>query len=196
MRFRPGDEVRALWILAAAVLFGGSFYVQTRYQTAISASVDRTEWLYRQTVAGTRLVRQASHLRAVEQQAQSDLSRVSRNASLSDATANLLAMLHDSARAFDTRVVGVEPGTAQSGSSELQASPLTIRVNGKFRNILRFVENLSHHATLISVSDTEMALANGSEPDAAEPHLEATIHATLYRLLLHIHQEVRVAAAQ
>jgi Tfp pilus assembly protein PilO len=105
-------------------------------------------------------------------------------------------MLHSSAMAFDTSVVEVQPGAAQNSGAELQANALTIRVNGKFRNILRFVENLSHHSTLINVSDTEMALANGTERDAEEPRLDATIHATLYRLQLQGHREVRVAAAR
>jgi Tfp pilus assembly protein PilO len=182
MRFRPGDDVRVLWIAALVVLFGGLFYVQTRYETAISASLDRTGLLYRQTVADMRLVHQASHLRKIEREARIDLSHIARTASLSDATADLLTTLNGSAGKFDAHVVGVQPESGQSSADGLQANPVTIRVNGKFRNILRFVEDLSHHATLIDVSDTEMALANAGDRDAAEPHLDATIHATLYRL--------------
>lgn len=185
LRFRPGDDVRALWLAAAAILLGGILFAHARYEPAREASVSRTEWLYRETVADTRLVREASHLHALERQARSDLSRISREPSLAAATANLLATLDRSARTFDTPVVEVQPGITPATPEELQATPLTIRINGRFRNILRFLADLSRHSTLVSVSDTELALANGTQPEALEPRLDATIHATLYRLQPH-----------
>ncbi|HKU66885.1 MAG TPA: type 4a pilus biogenesis protein PilO [Candidatus Baltobacteraceae bacterium] len=196
LRLRPGDDVRAIWLIALGVLVAGFFYVQTRYQSEISAAYDRTEILYHRTLADTRLVQQASRLRTLEAQARDDLSRVSHDSSLAATTANLLGMLHASARTFDTRVEEVQPGNPQAGREALQATPLVIRLNGRFRNILAFVEDLSHHATLISVSDTEIALANDSQRDAAEPRLDATVHATLYRLEMPAEKELRVAPAR
>lgn len=199
MRFRGGDDVRAVWLLALCVLIGGSFYVQTQYQTAIALSHERTETLYRETVTNARIVRQASSLHAIQQRAQADLARISHDTSLSGTTASLLFMLHGSAATFDTRILEVQPGSAPPTAAvpkSLQATAVTIRVRGKFRDILGFVEDLSHHATLISVSDTEMAPANDSENGAAEPQLDATIHATMYRLALPDAKELRVASAR
>ncbi len=196
MRFRPGDDVRALVLLALGVLAGGSFYLHSRYQTAIEASYERTETLYGEIVANIRILREASNLRAVETQAKDDLSRVSRHSSLSVATADLLDNLHASARNFDTRIEQLQPGITQSETNALQATALTIRVSGTFRNILAFIEDLSHHSTLISVSDTEIALANSAGGNKAEPRLDATIHATLYRLSVPNNKETRVASAR
>lgn len=197
MRFRAGDDVRALWLLALCVVIAGSYYVQTRYQTAIAASHERTETMYRQTVADMRIAREAASLQAIQTRAKADLARVSHDTSLSGTTASLLAMLHSSANKFTTRVLAIQPGISPpaAATGALRATALTIRVRGEFRDILGFVEDLSHHATLISVSDTEMALATGEESREGEPRLEATIHATLYRLALPDDKEVRVASA-
>lgn len=194
MRFRASDDVRALWLLAIGVLLCGSVCVQLRFQTAIRAAHDRTELLYRQTVADTRIIGQASSLHRIQAQAERDLARVSREPSLSAVTANLLDTLHGSATAFHTTVLELQPAQAQAAAQELQAVPITIRVRGRFRNILQFVEDLSHHATLVRVSDTEMAVSNDAGPSEAEPRLDATIHATLYRLTMPP-KEVRVATA-
>lgn len=197
MRLRPGDDVRFLWLLTICVLIAGSYYVQTRYQTAIAASHDQTDTMYRQTVADMRIVREAASLRAIRARARADLARVSHDSSLSGTTADLLSMLHSSANTYATRVLAIQPdtGSTAAATGSLRATILTIRVRGKFRDILAFVEDLSHHATLIKVSDTEMALAAQDEHGTDGPHLEATIHATLYRLAIPDDKEVRVASA-
>jgi Tfp pilus assembly protein PilO len=196
IRVRAGDDVRALWLLAAAIVLGGMAFLHARYENAISASFARTESLYRETAATARLIRQAPRLETLYRQARGDLSRVSREVSLPAATANLLATLYASSRTLHTQVVDVEPGVTPNTPDELQATPLTIRVSGTFRNILRFVEDLSEHATLVSVSDTELALASGSQRAAIEPQLDATIHATLYRLQLRASPEATNAPAR
>lgn len=206
LRFRAGDDVRLLWIAALCVLIGGAYYVQTHYQVAIGASHDRTELLYRQTVANVRIAAESASLRAIESRAESDLTRVSHDSSLSASTASLLSTLNASAKTFDTRIVELRSGDvmpAQSGEKDdtltakaLQATPVTIRVRGKFGDILRFVEDLSHHATLINVSDTEMTVANDDEIKSPEPRLDATVHATMYRLVMQGGKELRVASAR
>lgn len=203
MRLRAGDDIRAVWLLAFCILVGGSYYVQTRCQTAIGASHDRTEALYRRTVADARIIRQSVRLRRIQTRAIADLTQVSRDTSLSGTTAQLLSILHASAQTFHTRILELQPGNAQAAEPQnddnlagkaLRATSLTIRVQGKFRNILGFVEDLSHHATLVNVSDTEMALAT-DESGEGEPRLDATIHATLYRLAMPDDKELRLASA-
>jgi hypothetical protein len=196
--FRAGDDVRLLWLLALFVLVGGSVYLQTQYQTAIGLSRQRTETLYRETVADERIVREAASLHAIQQRARDDLARVSQDASLAGTTATLLSTLHRSGAAFDARVLEVQPGDTKlpAGASPLRATALTIRIRATFRNILRFVENLSHHSTLISVSDTEMVPANGSKNRAGELRLDATIHATMYRVAIPGGKESGIAPAE
>ncbi|HET6894579.1 MAG TPA: type 4a pilus biogenesis protein PilO [Candidatus Baltobacteraceae bacterium] len=183
LRMRPGDDVRAAWLLAVLVFCVGLAYVQIHYHGAIQASNMRAEALYAQTVSDSRIIRQASQLRAVANRAQQDLARVSHDSSLPRTTAELLSTLYSSAKTYDARVVAIQPGAASSTANKaLDGTLLTIRITGSFRNILEFVEDLSHHSTLISVSDTEMALATGAPGNAAEPRLDATIHAAIYRL--------------
>lgn len=204
LRVRPGDDVRALWLIACCLLIGGSFYVHMRYGTAISASHARTETFYRETVAAQRIIREAAGLRMIQRRAERDLARVSHDTSLSGTTASLLEALHSSANRFDARVLAVQPEGAPSSAGKnaagadaaLQAISLTIRVRAKFRDVLGFVENLSHHATLVNVSDTEMSLAAGGDPGAAEPQLDATIHATLYRLEMPGGRKIHLARAR
>lgn len=204
LRVRPGHDVRIVWLCALCVLLGGASYVQTRYQTAIHAAQERTETLYRQTVADERTIRAAAGLRAVQARAQDDLAHLSQTASLSATTAALLSELDQSAHRFDSQVTGLEPGAVQPspdtkdrarGGGELRATALTIHVRGRFRSLLQFVEDLSHHSTLIRVSDTEMALAAGAGSEGSEPHLDATIHAIIYRLLVPKRAEYRIASA-
>lgn len=199
--FRPGDEVRALWLLVAAILIAGSLYVHNRYQTAIAYSYDRSEVLYRDTVADNRIIAQAVVLTRLKRRAQADLVRVAHETTLSASTANLLSTLHASAARFSTRITAVQPGEttvseASQGLPALQGSPLTIRLRGRFRDTLRFVEDLSHHSTLISVLDTGMSLAHDAGTDTSQPLLDATVHATLYRLRLPEEREASLAAAQ
>lgn len=196
LRSRPGDDVRALWLLAALVLCAGSFSIRTHYQRAISAANDRTESLYRQTVADMRIVQQSRRLHAIERQALDDLMRVSHDTSISASTANLLGTLQESARTYDTRIEELQPQSAQAETGALRATPWNIRVSGTFKNILAFVEDLSHHATLIRVTDTEIALAGNAQRDSAQPHLDATIHATLYRLQMPMLKELQDASAR
>jgi hypothetical protein len=201
MRFRPGDDIRILWILVVVVLLGGSFYVQTRYQSAISESYDHSETLYRETVADNRIIGEAAVLSRIEKRAENDLKRVSHDTTVSASTANLLSTLHASAKRFRTSIVAVQPGTVPASTASesepaLQPNSLTLRLRGTFRDVLGFVEDLSHHATLLSVSDTEMSLANENGVNGFEPRLDATVHATLYRLRLPGDQGLRFASAR
>lgn len=196
MRLRAGDDVRALWFAAIAVLIGGSLYLHATYDRGIAASYARSQALYRETVADRRIVRSAGRLKALQRRAQDDLRRVSHDSSMSSTTAKLLSTLERSAKTFHARILEIEPANAQAEANKaLEATGLTIRVSGAFRDLLRFVEDLSHHATLVSVSDTQLSLAGHGQTQAADPRLEAVIHATLYRLRMPGEKEDSRAAA-
>jgi Tfp pilus assembly protein PilO len=207
LRLRGGDDVRILWVAAVVIVCVGFFYVNARYQSEIGRSHERAETLYRQTVSDERVLRDAASLRATQERALNDLRHIAKDASLSATTADLLATLHGSASQFGTHVVQLQPGGAEAEpapvdksadvpSTSLQATAFTIRIQGRFRSIVRFIEDLSHHATLINVASTEIALSNGVDHHGPEPMLDATIHATLYRLHVPEQGETRIAAAR
>jgi hypothetical protein len=201
-QLRAGDDTRLLWLLAFSVLCTGAFQVETRYPPAIAASHDRTEILYRQSVANARLVQEATALRGLQQRAQNDLLRVSHDTSPSQNVANLLLALQSAAVLYGTSVLAIETQGASAGLQDsherdpaLQASDLKIRLRGQFANILRFVANISHRSTLVSVSHTEMSVSPDNRK-TSEPLLDATIHATLYRLQLADKEEGHIASAR
>jgi hypothetical protein len=184
---RSGDDVRAIWLVAFLAAGFGWYFIEARFEHAIRDTQARTESMYRRMVVNERIVQQSQMLSRVQATALSDLRRVSHETSLSATTAQLILALDSSAKRNGTPVTAVEPeavqprAVARQQDSSLSATGLTIKAHGKFRGLLRFIEDLTHHATLLSVSDTQLEVANG-EQERAEPKLDATIHATLYRL--------------
>lgn len=201
--YRPNDDLRALWLLVALVLCAGGYVVQTHYQTAIARTHQRTEDLYARTMRDMRIVRNAVKLREVERRVHADLAQVSQQGSLSGTTADFLATLQRSGESFSTRVLAVEPDAAPPNADEektalaggLTATGVTIRVNGRFRDVLGFIEDLSHHSTLIKVNDTELSVAEQDPANRIEPQLDATIHVTMYRLVGRPRKKERIASA-
>ena len=183
LRFRAGDEVRALWFLAVIILGLGSYLIETRYQFAIVQAHVKTESLYRETVANRRTIAQASALRHIQKVVENDLRSISQEQSISMTTAAMLITLQRSALQHHMVILGVEPGKSGHTDTRLLQTDLTLRVEGGFQAILGFIEDLPHQRTLISVTDTQLALAQGSNDTAGAPKLDATIHAALYRLL-------------
>jgi len=185
---RPGDDVRALWLLAAFIAGFGWYWIDARFERAIAAAHENSESLYRRTVSNERIVQQAATLSRWQNAALADLKRVSHETSLSVTTAVLVTTLDKSAKRYDTQITDVEPAAAAAKPAAsfardgaLSETALTIKARGRFGNLLQFVEDLSHHRTLISVNDTQLTVASG-EADRRQPKLDATIHAMLYRL--------------
>lgn len=185
---RPGDDVRVLWCLAFAFLAAAAYEVIANYEPAIKAVSAASEMLYRQSAVNERTVRQSSLLHALQLSAESDLRKVSPERSLAATTAALLTTLETSAKQHRVRVMSIDPVAAASPPKDgammdnrLLSNTMTLRIRGHFQNILSFVEDLSRHSTLLKVAHTELALSNAAQ-SAAEPTLDATVDATLYRL--------------
>lgn len=173
-------DIRLFWTLTTLLLFGSVFAVESTYRREIESSRAATETLYRSTVHNEQLIGRAAELRAAQAVAEADLQRISTERSLSAATASLISTLEDAATRDHAQIAGLDPGRT-TREDRLLATDLTLRVRGKFRNVVSFVEDISQHAVLLKVSNTELAVA--SQPEGApEPKLDATVHATLYRL--------------
>lgn len=180
---RPGDDVRAIWFLAVIVLVAAGYFVVDHFERAIAASHDRTESFYRRMVSNERIVQEAKVLSRIRDVARRDLAQVSHERSLPGTSASLILLLAKSAAYHRISVTGIEPGAATADVvSGLAAGGLTIKLRGRFSDLLQFVADLSRHECLVSVSQTEMAVSSG-KAIAGAPLLDATVHATLYRLL-------------
>lgn len=197
--FQPGTDVRAAWCAIIALAIAGAWSIENRFERPISASHVTIESLYRRTVVNERTVRQVAVLRRERDAAERDLRRVSADRSLSSATATLLATMQASAKANAVTVVNLEPSNEAASASKapagLAAVALKLQLRGRFRNILRFVEDLPAHSTLLKIVHTELALSN--RPGGSnEPDLDATVQATLYRLAPQAPSEEPRAAAR
>ncbi len=185
---RSGDDVRAMWFATVAIVAIGGYLVEARYEPAIAASRSSSEAFYRRMVAADRIVAQAGALQRVQRVVLERLSHVSSETSLSAGTAALITTLNHDAAADHLRVTGIDPAARAPanradpiGDRRLLATPVAIRISGRFADLLRFTEGLSHNRTLVGVTDVQFALAQGGAR-TGEPTLDATIHATLYRL--------------
>ncbi len=174
--------VRAPWIVTAALLAGGAYLIETKYERAIDASRASVEVLYHRTVANRRIVEHAESLRAEQNAAESDLQSVSRESSLSRSMANLLATLQDSAARYHSQILAVDPGRTAAVSEGMLATDVTVRIHGAFGDIVRFSEDLSRNAQPVKVSHTELAVSVDPDPMKA-PKTDASVHATLYRII-------------
>jgi hypothetical protein len=179
------DDAVAVWLLAVGVLALGGFAVHARYEPAIRSVRERMATLYARTAADEGLVRDASSLRVLERRCARDLEHVSRERSVTAATAALLRSLDRRAATFGTQVEEVTPVSAAAaahapGAQLLDSTEVTVRARGRFRNLVRFLSALSRGSTLVAVSGMDVALADATRVD--RPELEATIHAVLYRI--------------
>lgn len=196
VRLRAGEDVRAVWLCSVLLVLGGGFFIERHFEPAIAGARSRSETLYRETAADVRLVSEAAYVRAQERRARLELSAIEQDATLSESTARLLPVLHARAAAFGTSVRAVAPAGAATGAgTSLAAQPFTMTVRGTFRGVLGFIADLSHHSTLIGVGDAELAPVSGASRTGAQP-LDATIHATLYRLQHPTEEEPHAASAR
>lgn len=202
-------QVRALWLLAALILTAGLARVEVAYGAAIRTSQAEAQGLYARISADERTLSERAALARAERAANADLERLAKDVPLAISTAGLLETLERNAAVAGVTVEGVEPQAAQAvavpasqsaapvnaGGPRLLQTDILIRVSGRFGNLLRFIEALSHNRTLIRVSQTDVALSTASGVQSgAPPALDATVHATLYRLYVHPMEERPVAS--
>ncbi len=185
-----GSQVRIVWIIAVGVLLVGYYCVDFRYQRAIGLIGQQTQVLFEKTAANERIVSQAVRLRLEQQRVDTDMARLSKDQSEAAVTAAFLTSLQRIGNRSHTQILAVEPARSNSSLAaagsiahdSLVGIPVSIRANGQFGDLLRFVEGLSHLGILLAVSDTQLSVSAGIGTRAQTPALDATIHATLYRI--------------
>ncbi|HEV3153401.1 MAG TPA: hypothetical protein VGZ02_06345 [Candidatus Baltobacteraceae bacterium] len=204
---RAGDDARAVWLAAILVFALGLYFVESSYHERIRDLDMQTEVLNRRVAIDTQTLAERPALMRVQRLAQRDLETVARDLPLSMTTAQWLPNVERLAAHCGVAVeeVSVQPimaspvrdlpqSTAQApAASWLLQTDVTIRVRGTFRAVLAFVQGLSHDRILIRVTNTEIESARGGM-QGAHPALDATVHASLFRLQLAA-MEQHIAAA-
>ncbi len=186
----PAAAIAAALVCVAALVY----LMYVHYERPVAEAYRRSEWLYAQTAANEQIVAHAAQLKRLHARALANLRRISMETSLSVSTANVILDLQTSAQQFGITILSIEPGAqAQTAAlpvapspvkphTGLSQTPLTVRARGTFHPLLHFISALSKQRTLLSVNDTSFALAATAGKAHAAPLLDATIHATLYRL--------------
>lgn len=184
MHLRDGS--RLLWILASLVLLGGYRGIVARYEDALSKSSATARDLQTRIAANDLTIARAAVLRDTERGARNELTRISGENRLPRTTADLLDHLQALGRAFRIRVVSVVPQRGSATAAETQenliATPVMIEAQGEFRWMLHFIQELPRRQTLVGIDSAQLAISRSSVLPGAR--LSATIHATLYRLVL------------
>lgn len=176
--------VRALWSAAALLAVADCAYILHHFERHIALTQTSIESLYAMTSANERTIHDAAHLRAQRDAARRDLAKFDAAATLPSATAAVLEALERQARAHHASVTAVAPAAQPlpSNMRGLLPTPLTLRVRGRFRDLLGFLSDVAQRTPLVEIRHTELAPAQ--KPGAqAEPVLDAAIDATMYRLV-------------
>lgn len=186
LEHRIEDDARLLWVLAVTVLILGIYAARTRYEPAIAGANERGATYYARMTADERLLRRAASLKRVERTARAQLSGL-RNETLSAATAGLINDLQNAGSASGVRVTKLEPDSVPGQSAvpgnaaDLLPQEVTVEAQGRFASLLRFIGSLTRQGSLVQITGTRFALVSGPRA-GAQPVLDATIHAVLYRL--------------
>lgn len=178
------EAPRVLWLVAAFVLVAGYYSITTRYEQAIEVALTTSEHYYSATVANERIVHDSSRLVALQKKVDGDLVRLRTRDSIVS-TEQLLQVLEGAGRRFDVNVLSIQPeqiAINKEKTEGLAGTGLTIRIRGKFRGILLFIEQLPRRDALLTVDNTEMRLQAGDSAATADPILEATLHASTYTI--------------
>lgn len=183
---RPGEDVRILWLFALAIAIAGYAWIDTRYEGAISRSVDRSARLYEATTRDDGIVAQSRRLARVQERTSTHLRRFARAAKDRGPAVALDALLA-SARRFGVALRSFAPGSdpARPPSARaataggLRAAPATIEARGRFRDLVGFVADLPRHAALLEVTSTQVERI-GESADADDPPLSAIVRVRIY----------------
>jgi hypothetical protein len=153
-------------------------------ERAISAVRANVAIVAARTDADRRTIAQASSLRASERAAAADLRSFAGSGG-GDTLLNALRAVQISARSTGVSLIGVDPDAISPGEAtfagRLQALRVTLRVRGRFADLVQFLADLSHHGVPIEVSAVRIAPAAAAKTSSA-PAIDATIPAAVYRI--------------
>ncbi len=184
IRLRAEDRPRIVWLLALLLFMLGCRTIASRESSIAKASV-ATEELVRRIRANDRAMADAVTLRRSEQLAWADLTQISGGQQPAVSVAGFLRGLERLAGRLQLAVVSVTPSEStapKTARTALLPMPITVLVQGRFRSLVRFMQEATRQKTLIGLDSAQLMVS--SLPAARAFGLDATIRVTLYRLMI------------
>jgi len=97
----------------------------------------------------------------------------------SSETGTMLRAIFSASAMRGMRVVSIVPDVTDAGRAP-SASDYTVGVEGRFRDLLAYLQAISECGALVDVRSADVHLARAWAEDGAPPLLDSTVHITLY----------------
>lgn len=185
---------RALWMVAACILAGSYYGLETTYGREVQGLQAASQSDYVATLRNRKLIANAGKARALAVELERRLASVTRATSSSATLATFLQDLDASAQTDSCQLLSIAPaqsqvpGAATPASSRRKSSirfpyaPLVdadVVVRGSYPGLLQFLRGMSAGRTLVEVKSVSLAIVRHDEPQGNAP-LDATIHVTVF----------------
>jgi hypothetical protein len=171
---------RLTWACTAFVILGlGVGVVWWPSSQAISQVRRHAGEMYEEANHNDAIVRLAADLRAAQARVRADVNALGGTRSPGQVTAAALRLLEDEAKQRGVEIRSIVPSAAPITAGALVGTDVAIGARGPFRNIISFLADLPRHNVLMELRDAELI---SSDPTQKLPSLDATVHATIYRL--------------
>ena len=176
---------RLSWLASAALLLGvGIGLIWWPSARRIDELQEHARVMYERANRNQAIVERSVALRRIRLRVERDVRRLSGRSSLAAATAATIALVNGEARRFNVSIRQIAPDQVSTAESDLkeQLAPyaLEIGLRGRFSDMLALVSDLPRHEVLIGVAQVD--LTSLARPSSDRPELDATLHATIYRV--------------
>ncbi|HTV72426.1 MAG TPA: hypothetical protein VME66_01815 [Candidatus Acidoferrales bacterium] len=184
------DPARLLWMLAALVLAGGALFLIKPAEDDLSATDAHSDALLQQALSAEEALQERARVQALASRIRQELASVTLRHTASESVEALLGDVQNIAArdtltvselkptsSFETAPVALAtPSASANPLDSAQTSDYDISVRGSYRDIVSFLRDLSHMATLTRVVSAELERSSTGAASDGSPLLDATVH--------------------
>jgi Tfp pilus assembly protein PilO len=180
---------RVVWLLTIFVAVLGYLVVYAPNERVASGDVRRAQALYQEARGDNEELEEAAAIAAARRRVDADVRYLAGRSSQSAATVDALRILDEDSRRFGISVLSISPQAAQTAPAGpeklLEDVPVSVGIQGRFRDLVAFVSDLPRHEALIAVNGVDLQAHDRS----GAPLLDGSLRLTLYRL----HPQVNIS---